>query len=98
MMKKYGGGGFDFDPELLKEQQKNINKMQAMREFDEMEEKLSKKGQASEGDGKSLKDMLKEKRENTEKVIEGKGPQQQENAEERKRRLQAQRDILVKMK
>lgn len=49
--------------------------MQAMKEFDEMEEKLSKKG-VPEGEGKSLKDLLKEKRENTEKVIEGKGPAQ----------------------
>lgn len=69
MMKKYGAG-FEFDQELLKEQQKNIQKMNALKEFDELEEKLSKKDQ--ETDGKSLKDLLKEKRENTEKVIESK--------------------------
>ena len=32
------GGGFDFDNEILVEQQKNINKMNAMREFDELED------------------------------------------------------------
>lgn len=40
-----------------------------MREFDDMEEERNKK--PAEENGKSLKDMLKEKRENTEKVIEG---------------------------
>ena len=71
MMKKYGGGAFEFDQELLKEQQKNIHKMNALKEFDELEEKLAKKA-GQEPDGRSLKDLLKEKRENTEKVIESK--------------------------
>lgn len=70
-MKKYGGGGFEFDADLLKEQHKNISKMNAMKEFDELEEKLNKKNQPEES-GKSLKDLLKEKRETTEKAMEGK--------------------------
>lgn len=39
-----------------------------MREFDELEEAFNKK--PMEDNGKSLKDMLKEKREITEKVID----------------------------
>jgi hypothetical protein len=31
------GGGFEFDSDLLKEQNKNIAKMNAMKEFDELE-------------------------------------------------------------
>lgn len=44
--------------------------MSAFKEFDDMEEELSKKNHYD--DGRSLKDMLREKREITEKAIEGK--------------------------
>jgi hypothetical protein len=43
-----------------------------MKEFDELEEELSKKNNQEEvKDGRSLKDLLKEKRENTEKILDG---------------------------
>lgn len=35
-------GGQGFDNELLLEQQRNINKMNAMKEFDDMEDSLNK--------------------------------------------------------
>jgi hypothetical protein len=37
------GGGFDFDTDLLNDQRKNIAKMNALKEFDDMEDELSKK-------------------------------------------------------
>ena len=92
---KRGGHGYDFDNELLNDQRKNIAKMNAMKEFDELEEQLNKKGPQEET--KSFSDLLREKRENTEKIIESKN-QGAETVEERKKRLQAQRDILMKQK
>ena len=94
---KRGGNGFDFDQGLLNDQKKNIAKMSAMREFDELEEQISKKG--SQEETKSFQDLLREKRENTEKILESKnqGPVT-ESVEERKKRLQAQRDVLMKQK
>ena len=47
-------------------------------------------------EGKSLKDLMKEKREATEKVIADKPLPAGENIEERKARLRAQRDLLIK--
>ena len=44
--------------------------MNALKEFDELEEQMSKKNQ--DDGGKSLKDLLKEKRETNEKLLEGK--------------------------
>ena len=66
---KRGGAGFDFDTDILTEQKRNLAKMSALQEFDELEDQLNKKGQQE--DGRSLKDMLKEKRELTEKALEG---------------------------
>jgi hypothetical protein len=40
--------------------------------------------------------MLREKRENTEKIIHERQPTQIESIEERRYRLKAQRDLLVK--
>jgi len=37
------GGGFDFDHELLNDQRRNIAKINAFKEFDELEEQLEKK-------------------------------------------------------
>ena len=53
-------------------------------------------------EGKSLKDMLREKREQNEKIVETKsvvatGPSA-ESVEERRKRLKEQRDLLLKMK
>jgi hypothetical protein len=42
--KKRGGGGFELDEDMLKEQQKNIAKINALKEFDEIEEQMNKKG------------------------------------------------------
>ena len=42
--------------------------------------------------------MMKEKRENTEKVLESQPKQQAESIEDRRNRLKAQRDLLVKQK
>jgi indole-3-glycerol phosphate synthase len=85
---KRGGNGFDFDSDILNDQKKNIAKMNAMKEFDELEESLNKKG--SQEETKSFQDLLREKRENTEKIIDSKntGPTT-ESVEERKKRLQA---------
>jgi hypothetical protein len=47
-------------------------------------------------EGKSLKDLMKEKREATEKQIADKPVPAGEGVEERKARLRAQRDLLVK--
>ena len=47
-------------------------------------------------EGKSLKDMLREKRENTEKIIADKPVAQGESVEDRRARLKAQRDLLLK--
>ena len=87
-------GGYDFDPELLIDQKRNIAKMSAFKEFDELEEQLQ--GKHAEDDGRSLKDMLREKRETTEKLIDGKAPV--ESIEERQKRLKAQRDLLKQQK
>ena len=35
---KRGGYGFDFDNEILTEQKRNINKMNALKEFDDQED------------------------------------------------------------
>lgn len=93
---KRGGGGFDFDNDLLDEQKKQIAKLKSQQVEEEFEDPTIKK---KEEDGKSLKDMLKEKREENEKVIGSKQPQPQgESVEERKKRLFAQRDLILKMK
>jgi hypothetical protein len=42
---KRGGQGFDLNADLINDSKKNMNKMNAMKEFDELEEQLNKKGQ-----------------------------------------------------
>lgn len=65
----------------------------AFKEFDDFEaDQNDKKPQE---DARSLADIMREKREQTEKEIAGKQAQV-ESAEDRKRRLQANRDLLVK--
>jgi hypothetical protein len=68
--------------------------MNALKEFDELEEQLHSKH--TDDDGRSLKDVLREKREHTEKLIDGKTPV--ESIEERQKRLKAQRDLLKQQK
>lgn len=47
-------------------------------------------------ENKSLSEVLKEKRENTEKILESTKMNQQESLEERKARLRGHRDLLLK--
>lgn len=49
-------------------------------------------------EGKTMSEVLKEKREETEKILENTKVNQQESMEERKMRLRAHRDMLLKMK
>jgi hypothetical protein len=42
------GGGFGFDNDLLMEQQRNINKNNALKEFDDMEDSLNSKNNHEE--------------------------------------------------
>jgi hypothetical protein len=68
--------------------------MNAFKEFDDMEDELSK--HKPQDDGRSLKDMFRDKRETTEKHLEGKS--HVESIEDRQKRLKAQRDILKAQK
>lgn len=61
---KRGGGGFDFDTDILKEQQKNIDEMNS-REHDAAAGGKS----ADKNEGKSLAEIMKEKREANEQFI-----------------------------
>ena len=85
------GGGFDFDEDILKEQRKNISKLNAKDEpfVDPFAQKESQE------ESKSLKDMLKEKREASEKVVDASKHSNVESVEERRQRLKAQRDLLI---
>lgn len=92
---KRGGQGFDLDTDFLKEQEK-LMKLKAQQE--QFGDPFAKDDSKKDG-GKSLKDMLREKREATEKQIAGKAPPEEskemkEKVEERQRRLREQRDLL----
>lgn len=67
-----------------------------------MDEELNileqKKNQDDFNSGKSMAEILREKREQTEKILENTKISQQESMEDRKRRLQATRDMLLKQK
>ena len=64
VMMKRGGGGFDMDTDLLKEQEKSLAKM-----YNKDGEYQDPFAQSKNEEGKSLKDMLREKREATEKEL-----------------------------
>ncbi len=49
-------------------------------------------------EGKTMQEVLKEKREETEKILANTKINQQESIEDRKQRLKAHRDMLLKMK
>lgn len=49
-------------------------------------------------EGKTMSEVLKQKREETEKILENTKISQQESMEERRLRLRAHRDMLLKMK
>lgn len=62
--------------------------MNAFKEFDDLEETLTKK--VNPDDGKSMADIMREKREKTEKMLEGQPqPSKQESIEDRRARLKA---------
>jgi hypothetical protein len=87
-----------FDNDLLRDQHdlilKGLNSM--ANEFDDLD--IRDKDGNDANDGKSFKDVIREKREQTEKILEDTKTNKQESLEERKKRLQAHRDILLKMK
>ena len=89
------GGQGALDVEFLQQQKKNAFTANAFKEFDDFESEQSKKPQE---DGRSMADVLREKREQTEKALAEKQVSQVESAEERRRRLQANRDLLIKQK
>lgn len=66
-------------------------------EFDDLDIRGGQNG-AKVNDGKSFQDVIREKREQTEKILEDTKTNKQESLEERKKRLQAHRDVLLKMK
>ena len=68
------GGGFEFDQDILEEQKKNIHRISAMREFDEMEDRMSGKNNNNEEEKKSLTDLMRENRERNEQIISSKQP------------------------
>ena len=86
-----------FDPNILKEQQDSI-----LKGLNSMDEELSilenKKRQDDFDSGKSMAEVLREKREKTEKILESTKISQQESMEDRKKRLQATRDMILKQK
>lgn len=75
--------------------------MQNLEEQDMMAEALAKQDKLNQDSGLSMAELMKQKREKTEKLIEENkddgGPSQNEK-EERKARLIAQRDLLRKAK
>lgn len=85
----------DFDYDLLRDQQDKILKQ--LNSQAEAEE-LGRGRKEDPNAGKSMKDLAREKREAMEQMLEQTKTSKQESVEERKTRLQAQRDILVKMK
>ena len=71
---KRGGGGFDFDQDLLDQQKKQMELLSKNKEVDEFQDPYLQKKE--EGDGKSLQDLMKEKRQKTEKFIEENKPKE----------------------
>ncbi len=95
VMKQRTGGGFDMG---------GFDMKPGAGSFDPYAGSIGKTAQKEEG--KSLKDMMREKRMVTEKAIEGKQPPPgqaqsssvQETIEARKARLRAQRDLMAQLK
>ena len=78
---------------MLRDQRDKI--LKGFSDFDDELDAMNSKQKEDPNTGKSLSDLIKEKREATEKVLEQSKPQE-ESLEERKKRLQAQRDLLLK--
>lgn len=64
--------------------------------MDEQLTNLDLKKETVIDESKSLAEVLKEKREQTEKILESTKVNQQESMEERRQRLRAHRDLLLK--
>ena len=71
-MMKRGGGGFDLDADLIEQQKKQMELLNKMGDHDDFEDPYLKK--KDENEGKSLQEMLKEKREKTEKFLQENKP------------------------
>lgn len=64
----------------------------------EIEQLNAKNNDPQIEEGKSLAELMKEKREATDKILENTKLNQQESIEERRQRLRAHRDMLLKQK
>ncbi|CDW71873.1 UNKNOWN [Stylonychia lemnae] len=91
---KKGGGAFD--PDLLKDQKNQI--LKGLNSMDEELALLETRKKNDDFDGKTMAEVLKQKREETEKILENTKINQQESMEDRRLRLRANRDMLLKMK
>ena len=92
-MKK--GGAFDSD--ILRQQHEAIQKgLKSMDE--ELDSYSSHLPKADPFEGKSMSEVLREKREATDKILESTKQNQQESVEERRQRLRAHRDTLLRQK
>ena len=84
-----------FDPSILIQQHEAIQK--GLNQMDQdMMESIPKSKDPYEG--KSMSEILREKREATEKILESTHINQQESIEDRRQRLRAHRDLLLKQK
>ena len=84
-MKKGGMSAFDF--EILKQQQDAINKISQAQEEAEHANHVQ-----DPNEGKTMAEILREKREATDKILESTKVNQKESIEERRERLRAHRD------
>jgi acyl-CoA reductase-like NAD-dependent aldehyde dehydrogenase len=87
-----------FDADFLQSQKDAI--LKGLNNMDEEIEQLSLKKEESRDpfEGKSMAEILREKREATDKILEKTKVNQQESIEERRQRLRAHRDMLLKQK
>ncbi len=91
------GGVAAFDSDFLKAQQAAIAK--GLNSMDQELEQLSLSKQVSEAlDQRPMADIMREKREATDKILENTKISQQESIEERRQRLRAHRDTLLRQK
>ena len=87
-----------FDADFLQSQKDAI--LKGLNNMDEEIEQLSLKKEESRDpfEGKTMAEILREKREATDKILEKTKVNQQESIEERRQRLRAHRDMLLKQK
>lgn len=85
-----------FDSDILRMQYDEINK--GLNKMDDQLDELHLKAQTSHDESKPLTEILREKREATEKILENTKLNQHESLEERRQRLRATRDNILKQK